>query len=570
MKKLATKFMALSGILLMLPAISFNQNVSIPKVDKSSTHREVMRDPYLPNPFGNKKTSPGRTFSGSGYFTTQVNVDLNGENILGDAANEPSLGVDPTNPDRMVIGWRQFDNVYSDFRQAGYGYTTDRGQTWIFMGTIETGVFRSDPVLDFDSSGFAYYNSLTRNEFNVYSCKVFKSEDGGALWNAGVEARGGDKQWMTIDKRGEPEGGNIYSFWTSYYSSCYPDFFTRSIDAGETFEWCTEIPGNPFWGTMAVGNDGELYIGGAGQNGGIVVCKSATAWDTGSPVGWDFTSDVDMDGYITSQVNVNPVGLLGQAYIDVDRSNGPGRGNVYVLASVVRLSNPDPADVMFSKSTDGGVTWSLPVKINDDPETDHYQWFGTMSCAPSGRIDVVWLDTRDATSGSVLSALYYSYSMDQGETWSQNERLSDLFDPHVGWPQQNKMGDYFDMKSDETGANLAWANTLNGEQDVYYSYINPGVTGIHNGSEKQDLISLTSYPNPFKDHTTISYTVKVPGEIRIEIFDLYGKVVKTLLNETKQAGTHHIEWASDLPCGYYGCRLTTGSQTLHIGLVKIR
>jgi flagellar hook assembly protein FlgD len=96
------------------------------------------------------------------------------------------------------------------------------------------------------------------------------------------------------------------------------------------------------------------------------------------------------------------------------------------------------------------------------------------------------------------------------------------------------------------------------------------VTGIHNGSEKQDLISLTNYPNPFKDHTTISYTVKVPGEIRIEIFDLYGKVVKTLLNETKQAGTHHIEWASDLPSGYYGCRLTTGSQTLHIGLVKIR
>jgi hypothetical protein len=193
-----------------------------------------------------------------------------------------------------------------------------------------------------------------------------------------------------------------------------------------------------------------------------------------------------------------------------------------------------------------------------------------MSVAPNGRIDVVWLDTRDASSGSVLSALYYSYSMDQGETWSPNERLSELFDPHDGWPQQNKMGDYFDMKSDETGARLAWANTLNGEQDVYYSYINPGLTGIQDNRHDKEQITLSSYPNPFADRTTISYTLRTSNKIRIEIIDLYGNVVKTLLNEVKQPGTHHIEWAPDLPAGYYNCRLTTGDQTKHTGLVKIR
>lgn len=561
--------MALSGILMLLPAVSFNQNVTIPNDKKISMHREVPDDPYLPNPFGNKKTSPAKKYKSSGIFTTQVNVDMNGENILGDAANEPSLGVDPSNPDRMVIGWRQFDNVNSNFRQAGYGYSTDAGQTWTFPGTIETGIFRSDPVLDFDSNGYAYYNSLTAN-FDVYTCKVFKSDDGGALWNTGVQAHGGDKQWMTIDRSGGPGTGNIYSFWTSYYSSCYPGFFTRSTDTASSFEDCTDVIGNPYWGTMTVGNDGELYIAGAGEWDGIVVAKSTTAWDTGSPVAWDFYSPVDMDGYITAQVSVNPEGLLGQASIDVDRSNGPGRGNVYVLASVVRLSTVDPADVMFSGSDDGGLTWSSPIRINDDTGTDHYQWFGTMSTAPSGRIDVVWLDTRDAPPGSVLSALYYSYSMDQGETWSTNERLSELFDPHIGWPQQNKMGDYFDMKSDNTGANLAWANTLNGEQDVYYSYINPGVTGIQYGSEKQDMISLTSYPNPFNDRTTIGFTIRITSEIKITIFDVFGKVVKTLVDEKKQPGTYHTEWVSDLPAGYYECRLSSGAQTKHIGLVKIR
>jgi hypothetical protein len=125
---------------------------------------------------------------------------------------------------------------------------------------------------------------------------------------------------------------------------------------------------------------------------------------------------------------------------------------------------------MFARSTDGGVTFSSPLRINDDPGTSAWQWFGTMSVAPNGRIDVVWLDTRD-NPGTFLSALYFSYSMDGGVTWSTNQRLSDYFDPHVGWPNQNKMGDYFDMVSELTGAHLAWAATFNGEQDVYYSFI---------------------------------------------------------------------------------------------------
>lgn len=531
-------------------------------------HREVQDDPYMPNPYGNQRTSPALKYKSSGIFTTQVNINDNWENIMGDAANEPSLSVDPTNPNRIVIGWRQFDNVFSNFRQAGYGYTTDAGQTWTFPGKIESGIFRSDPVLEFDSNGSAFYNSLTSNS-GLYTCKVFKSDDGGALWNAGVEAFGGDKQWMTIDRSGGPGAGNIYSTWNSSFTSCYPGFFTRSADGGDSYESCEEVPGNPYWGTMTVGNDGELYIVGSSWVGGIIVAKSTTAWNTIFPVIWDGYSQVDLDGYLSYGLYVNPVGLLGQASIDIDRSNGPGRGNIYVLSSVVRFSNSDSADVMFSKSTDGGLNWSSPIRVNDDSGTENIQWFGTMSTAPNGRIDAIWLDTRDAP-GSVYSALYYSYSMDQGVTWSVNERLSESFDPHIGWPQQNKMGDYFDMESDNSGAHLAWANTLNGEEDVYYSYINPGVTGIDKGWEKQALGSLTCYPNPFRDHTTITYTIPVASDISLVIYDISGRAVKTLVNEKKQAGTYSLDWVTDLPAGFYECRLSSGSQAKHIGLVKTR
>jgi hypothetical protein len=471
----------------------------------------------------------------------------------------------------MVIGWRQFDNVNSNFRQAGYAFSSDSGQTWTFQGVINPGMFRSDPVLDHDSIGNFFYNSLTYdNASNLYLCKVFKSINGGAAWDTGADAQGGDKQWMTIDRSGGVGTGNIYSFWSSNYSSCYPGFFTRSTDGGNSFENCTAVDGNPFWGTMAVGPDGELYIAGSGLFAGIVVVKSTVAQTPGSIISWDFSTQVNMNGYLNGFYPINPAGLIGQANIDVDRSNGPGRGNVYVMASMVSLISFDSADVMFARSTDGGVTWDDPVRINDDSGTDHFQWFGTMSVAPNGRIDAAWLDTRDAPPGTYLSALYYSYSLDQGETWSVNEKLSNLFDPKVGYPQQEKMGDYIDMESDENGAHLAWANTLNGEQDVYYSYIVPDITGIADKGKKMEPVVLTAYPNPFTDQTNIRYKIPVACSVKIDICTIYGEVIKTIVDKWQPGGPYTIKFSESLPEGFYFCRLTAGIQIKTTSLIRIK
>lgn len=432
-----------------------------------TAHHEIMEGSYIPDLRESQGRSPAYRYSMNSIVTTQVNVDQNGQNIVGDAANEPSIAVDQNNPNRMSIGWRQFNTVTNNFRQAGYGFTTDGGQTWTFPGVIEPGIFRSDPVLDADAEGNFYYNSLTNNP--TFFCDVFKSGDGGSSWGNKTFAQGGDKQWMTIDKTNGPGIGNIYAFWTSSYSVCSPGFFTRSTNSGVSFEDCITIPNDPFWGTLTIGPEGVLYIGGT-IGSDFLVAKSTNAQDSSQIVNWDMTTIVNLDGSISFGGGPNPGGLLGQTSIGVDTSNGPYQGNVYLLASVERYSSPDPLDVMFTRSTNGGVNWSSPIKVNDDPGTSAYQWFGTMSVAPNGRIDVIWLDTRD-NPGTFLSALYYSNSKDGGITWSPNEKLSDYFDPHVGWPQQNKMGDYFDMVSDINGAYLSWAATFNNEQDVYYSFI---------------------------------------------------------------------------------------------------
>ena len=93
--------------------------------------------------------SPRMISQHDAFTSIQVNVNASGQNITGDAANEPSIAVNPTNGNKMTIGWRQFNSVTSNFRQAGWGYTSNGGTTWTFPGVLENNVFRSDPVLGF-------------------------------------------------------------------------------------------------------------------------------------------------------------------------------------------------------------------------------------------------------------------------------------------------------------------------------------------------------------------------------------------------------------------------------------
>ena len=126
-------------------------------------------------PFARAQSPPPRTVVSTPFGTSyQVNVDAAGNNIPGDAANEPSLCIDPTNPQRVAVGWRQFDTTNSDFRQAGWGFSTNGGVSWNFGGKLQTNVFHCDPVLAEDAEGRFYYLSL-RIPAEGYLCDMWRS-----------------------------------------------------------------------------------------------------------------------------------------------------------------------------------------------------------------------------------------------------------------------------------------------------------------------------------------------------------------------------------------------------------
>lgn len=496
-----------------------------------------------------KVKAPGYKMISSQVFTTQVNVDANGDDILNDAANEPSLGVDPTNPLRMVIGWRQFETIESNFRQAGISYTEDGGITWNYLEPLEAELFRSDPVIDTDSEGNFYYNSLTTD----FYCDVFKSNDL-MDWSDKTSAFGGDKQWMVIDKTDLESNGQTYAFWAEPFSVCEGYSFTRAIDFQNGFESCSGIPANLRRGTINIDPNGDLYAcGTVGQN--FRVLKSTSAKEPGTDIEWEQTATVDMKGVMSLYQGPNPSGMLGQAWVTTDHSDTELNGNVYLLATIDRDDVIDNADIMFSRSEDGGVSWSEAIKINDDG-VGNWNWFGTISVAPNGRIDVAWVDTRD-DAGTFNSSLYYSNSDDGGLTWSANENLSESFDPHLGFPNQEKIGDYYHMTSTNEGAHLAWCSTFNGGQDIYYSYITPdepiGITEIND-----NVFDLSIFPNPANGQLNIAFENKNRGQVKISLLDLTGQVVGVLFQDNvigKKSITITDDKLSSFSKGIYFLRL---------------
>src|SRR6266487_6763186 len=247
------------------------------------------------------------------FISFQVNVDANHQNILGDAANEPSIAVDPTDGNKMTIGWRQFNTVNSNFRQGGWGFTTDGGVTWTFPGVLENNVFRSDPVLNSNDTGTFFYLSLRETFYD----DIWRSTDGGGSWTRSTfgNVSGGDKEWFTIDRTNGTGHGFQYQAWSISGNNWGGRQFSRSTDGGVTWMSPIFIPNSPVWGTLDVDTNGDLFIGGATAFSSPFWCiRSSNAQNPAVTPTFDQVTQVNLGGGLDfgDPNGPNPGGLLGQ------------------------------------------------------------------------------------------------------------------------------------------------------------------------------------------------------------------------------------------------------------------
>jgi hypothetical protein len=485
------------------------QPLVLERADHAAAQRPVAT---IPTPPGQDM---GGTSVSSSVRITQVNVNAAQQNIAGDAANEPSLAHDPRFPSRVAVGWRQFDTISSNFREAGVAWSNDAGRTW-HASELQSGTFRSDPVLRALPDGTIIYNSL-RGDFEIFN---FLSTDGGRTWSGPFQGLGGDKTWIAVDTSNGPGRGFVHANWNVAGNNYAPDTYARSVDGGFNWGDLTTPSTVGVFGTNDVGPDGELYTFGVPNSTNTSTFrlnKSINANDAFATPTFSLTT-VNMGGAFQIGGTPNPGGLIGQPQVVVDCSNGPRRGWVYVLATI----NPptaDNGDIHFARSTNGGASFEPPQRINPEPvSANSWQWFGTMGISPGGRLDVVYNST-DGTGNLAVSKIMYIASDDGGTTWSTPLQLTGTFNSTVGFPQQNKIGDYYDIESDELGASVIVSATFTGGQDVYYIRIGEEDS---NRNERPDSIDIANGFDPDCNHNGVPDSADIASGFSVDV-DLDGR-----------------------------------------------
>ena len=82
---------------------------------------------------------------------------------------------------------------------------------------------------------------------------------------------------------------------------------------------------------------------------------------------------------------------------------------------------------------------------------------------------------------------------------------------------------------------------------------------------------MKNYPNPFSNQTVIRYQLPAANRTTLEVFDLFGRLVETLVNEPQESGVYQVEWeAKEAPSGIYFYRIQSGDFIATKKLILLR
>jgi hypothetical protein len=202
----------------------------------------------------------------------------------------------------------------------------------------------------------------------------------------------------------------------------------------------------------------------------------------------------------------------------------------------------------------------------------------------------VWSNVLDteAPISSVQALDSIQTSADFTVTWSGSDDASGI-DTYTVYVAEN--GGEFTVWQDSTSETSAIYTGENGNTYEFYStsvdYVGNAETQKDEADTKTKVEFSTSveptggipkqymldqnYPNPFNPSTTIQFGLPEAGNVSLEVFDMTGRRVASLVNERKSAGWHNVTFdASNLASGMYIYRIQSGEfiQTRKLILVK--
>jgi hypothetical protein len=404
---------------------------------------------------------------------------------------EPRADVNPTDPTN-IVGFYQQDR-WSDGGARGLVASVSRngGSSW--HRVVVPGISRcsggvydrvSDPWLSFAPNGDLYAISLAFDAFDTQNAiLVSKSTTKGESWGAPIavaadDTNGLDKQTITADPY---DARFVYAVWDRFLSPpgihasdqgkthaqsfVQQAFFSRTTNGGASWE-PPRVIYNPGTHAGTIGSivnvlpnathdlvDGfDLFADHKAKIRGaqIAVVRSTdhgTTWSKKAII----VSKIDVDYFNTGPTDPdNGQPIRGGELPDfaVDRAGGA----LYAVWEDDPLT-PGVGAIFFSQSTDGGFTWSLPVKINKTPTSipigNQTAFTPTVKVAANGTVAVTYYDLRSNTPAAGLPTDYWavrcSSSCTNAASWSESHVAGPFDEEQAPFAGGYFLGDYEGM-----------------------------------------------------------------------------------------------------------------------------
>lgn len=314
------------------------------------------------------------------------------------------------------------------------------------------------------------------------------------------------------------------------------------------------VDGDEFQISNEVGGITALYLHAAIDNAG----RFGLAWlDVGGTdpevKGVWYASDKNLDdtyGWVPTIPGVSVAEFAADFHVDGS------------LAAFVAGSSPGKTEGYAAKISSAGVVLNTPFKVTDD--TLAAVSSPAVSVSENDDVSLVWLDRRSG------SAQVFAQLLDPGYSTVGNNAPVSVVSPE--FMQQPHTAAY------RGRAWYVWSDPRTEGLNIWCAGVIYDAT-----STDDDPVTLPNeyhlsqnYPNPFNPSTVISFTLPTAAEVRLDVINLLGQRVTTLVDVALSAGEHFVTWSGEdqsgnrVASGVYFYRLETDdfSQTRKMLLLK--
>jgi len=442
---------------------------------------------YDPNYKWDAPASETKTylFSGSG-----VTIEPNFRPFPTTNSTQSELSVDvaPFSENIVFASANTTNWPVSTLYGTGVYWTLDGGQTWGGGDIPPFGSNSGDPASAIGNNGYFYENYINNSSGQGISV----STNNGATWsNHTVAPNPGslaDKNHMMVDKMpGSPYVDRIYVTWTDFGGANNNDVVLR-YSSNDGVSWTTSRnlstslnAGSHSQGAnVQTGPNGEVYVAFAiydawpGGEDAIGFAKSTDGGDTwtSSRIYGALTPNGNFNFGIRGSLKPTSIRVSSFPSMAVDRTSG----NIYITwpQRGVAPAGSDP-DVVMIKSTDGGTTWTSPVRVNDDAVSNgkdqYYPWLTVDQS--TGQLLFVFYDSRNINNDS--SSVWMASSYDEGTTFNNFEVSEQPFKPKpIPGLAGGYQGDYIGIAALNDAAYPYWMDDRTGNYQGWMSVVTFG------------------------------------------------------------------------------------------------